>query len=100
MDQTPLAFEFLNGRTYDKRGSNTIWLKESRSGSNKRQATLQLCVFVDGEPQCKPLLMFKGKEKGDSRRRTEEKKYHPSVTVIFNEKAYANSTNLKSWIKT
>jgi hypothetical protein len=38
--------------------------------------------------------MFKGKEKGDSRRRTEEKKYHPSVTVIFNEKAYANSTNL------
>lgn len=24
MDQTPLAFEFLNGRTYDKRGSNTI----------------------------------------------------------------------------
>jgi hypothetical protein len=38
--------------------------------------------------------MFKGGVKGDSRRRTKHKKYHPSVVVIFNEKAYANTSNL------
>jgi hypothetical protein len=73
MDQTPLAFEFVNGMTYDKGGSSTVWLKESKSGWNKGQATLQACVFADGEPRRKPLLMFKGKEKSNPRS-TEEKK--------------------------
>jgi hypothetical protein len=32
MDQTPIAFEFIFGKTYDFKGSKTIWLKEARSG--------------------------------------------------------------------
>jgi hypothetical protein len=39
--------------------------------------------------------MFKGKAgKRDSCRKAEYKEYYPSVVVIFNKKAYANTSNL------
>ena len=47
MDQTPIAFEFLSGKTYDFKGLKTVWLKEAKSGWDQRQATLQLCVFAN-----------------------------------------------------
>jgi hypothetical protein len=40
-----------------------------------------------------------GSEKEDSRRCTEEKRYSLDVNVIFNPKAYANTQNLKGWVK-
>jgi hypothetical protein len=40
IDQTPIAFEFLSGRTYELKGVKTVWIKEQRSGWDKRQATL------------------------------------------------------------
>jgi len=43
--------------------------------------------------------MFKGGVKGDSCRRNKYKRYHLSVVVIFNEKAYANTSNLINWVK-
>jgi hypothetical protein len=44
--------------------------------------------------------MFKGKPKSkDYSRRLEEKKYNPGVIVIFNDKAYANTSNLIDWVK-
>jgi hypothetical protein len=32
IDQTPIAFKFLLGRTYDFKGAKTIWIKEQRLG--------------------------------------------------------------------
>lgn len=70
MDQTPLPYEFNEGKTYSKRGAKTVWVKEQRSGWNKRQATLQICVYTDGLPHTEPLIMFRGKEGvGDNRRK-------------------------------
>jgi hypothetical protein len=43
--------------------------------------------------------MFKDRVKGDSCRHAEHKKYHPGVVVIFNEKAYTNTSNLIDWVK-
>jgi len=43
--------------------------------------------------------MFKGKPKGDGCRKTERQKYHPGVVVIFNDKAWANTSNLLDWVK-
>jgi len=95
IDQTPLLFEYLKGRTYEKTRARTVSLKGGKSGHNKRQCTLQVTVFTDRVPCCKPLLMFKGKPRlGDSRRRAKRKQYYPGVVVIFNEKAYANTSNL------
>lgn len=99
MDQTPIAFEFLSGRTYDQKGAKTIWIKEQRSGWDRRQATLQVCVYADGVRRCKPLLIFHGDPVGDSRRRKEEKLYDKGVYVTFNKTAWADSTNLKDWVK-
>jgi hypothetical protein len=98
MDQSPLPFEYLKGRTYAKRGDKTVRLKEGKSGHDRRQCTLQIAVFADGILRCKPLLIFKGKPKGDNRRKLEQKKYHPGVVVAFNEKAWANTSNLLDWV--
>jgi hypothetical protein len=49
MDQTPLPFEYLSGKTYACKGDKTIWVKVTRSGWDKQQATLVLTVFADGE---------------------------------------------------
>ena len=99
MDQSPLTFEFLKGKTLKKKGSKTVRLKGAKSGWDKRQSSLQIAVFIDGVIRIKPLLIFKGKLKGDSRHRTEARKYHPGIVVIFNEKAYANTSNLIAWVK-
>jgi hypothetical protein len=47
----------------------------------------------------RPLLIFHGNPSGDSRRRAEEKLYDKRVCVVFNETAWADSTNLKDWVK-
>lgn len=99
MDQTPIAFEFLSGRTYDLKGTKSVWIKEQRSGWDRRQATLQVVVYADGINRCKPLLIFHGDPIGDSRRRTEVKLYDPRVRVAFNKTAWADGNNLKDWVK-
>jgi hypothetical protein len=40
MDQSPLAFEFLKGRTLTRIGDRTITFKGAKSGWEKRQCTL------------------------------------------------------------
>jgi hypothetical protein len=99
IDQTPIAFEFLAGCTYNYKGAKTVWVKEQRSGWDRRQATLQVCVFADGKRRCKPLLIFYSKPVGDSHRRAEEKLYNEGICTAFNETAWADATNLKVWIK-
>jgi len=59
MDQTPLPFEFLSGQTYEPTGSKTVWVKGGTGGWDKRQATLQLTIFADGEMLVAPLIFFK-----------------------------------------
>jgi hypothetical protein len=47
IDQTPLAFDFLSTKTYHSKGAKTIWIKESKSGWNKRKCTLQIAACAD-----------------------------------------------------
>jgi transposase-like protein len=61
MDQTPISFEFLGSRTYDTTGVRTVFVKQTGSGWDRRQATLQILVHADGIQRCKPLLIFHGK---------------------------------------
>ena len=60
MNQTPLPFMFASGETYSRTGEKTVWVRGGASGLDKRQCTVQLTVFADGEPRVKPLLIFKG----------------------------------------
>jgi len=43
VDETPLPWEYLIGRTYDLKGAQTVWSKSAESGSEKRQCTIFWC---------------------------------------------------------
>ena len=58
MDQTPLPFDFLCGKTYSIGGAKTVWVKGTGSGLDKRQVTVQLCIFADGIARVKPMIVF------------------------------------------
>ena len=60
MNQTPLPFSFASGEIYAETGLRTVWVQGGASGMEKRQCTVQLTIFADGEPRVKPLLIFKG----------------------------------------
>jgi hypothetical protein len=44
------------------RGVRTVFVKQTGSGGDRRQATLQILVHADGIQRCKPLLIFHGKD--------------------------------------
>lgn len=97
MDQTPVPFEYLEGRTYNQIGEKSIWLQSSKSGWDKRQGTIQLTVFADGVARVKPLIFFRGKGTG-STIVSEQRLYDNRVVVKFNPTAYANSSNMLEWL--
>ena len=73
MDQTPLEFCFnTKGATYAKMGKKTVRTRTSGSGHEKRQCTVQLTVFADGEPKVKQSLIFKGSGKRISDEETKQ----------------------------
>jgi hypothetical protein len=88
MDQTPISFEFLDNRTYDTTGVKTVFVKQTGSGWDRRQATLQILVHADGIQRCKPLLIFHGKNEDHRQKpkagslRREYKLYDSRVEVI------------------
>jgi hypothetical protein len=63
IDQTPISFEFLDKRIYDTTGVKTVFLKQTGSGWDQRQATLQILVHADSIQRYKPLLVFHGMNK-------------------------------------
>lgn len=87
LDETPIPFEYLDGATYGPSGLKTVWVKSTRSGWDKRQASLVLCVFADGVPRIPPMVIFHGmgKRLGD-----EFDHYHLGVLIEFNKKGYMN----------
>lgn len=97
MDETPIPFEYLDGRSYDFVGARTVSGKTDRSGWDKRQATLILYIFADGIPRLKPKIIFHART-GNSVREKEGHLYHPGVTVEFNKTAYNNETLFCKWI--
>jgi hypothetical protein len=54
LDETPLPFEFLEGYTYNIRGTKTIAGKSKRNGWGKRQATTILYIITNGNTPFKP----------------------------------------------
>ena len=95
LDEIPLPFEFLDGYTYDAIGTKSVDAKTSRSGWGKRQATLILYIFADGEPRLQPTLIFHGQGNVTT---AERAAYHPGVTVKFNKEAYNNEDLFLHWI--
>ncbi|RPB06020.1 DDE-domain-containing protein [Choiromyces venosus 120613-1] len=96
LDETPILFEYLEGKTYDTIGQKTIWAKAGQNGWDKRQASLVLCIFVDGILRVPSMIIFCGKGERLGR---EQSDYHPGVEVEFNEKAYMNDSLFLRYIE-
>ena len=100
MDQTPLPWEYLEGKTYEFKGSKTVWVRAQRSWWDKQQATIQLTIFANGIDRVMPLIIFRGIEDNTSTpRRREEKLLDPRVVDKFNPKEYVNSTIMMFWLE-
>jgi hypothetical protein len=100
MDQIPLPWEYLEGKTYEFKGSKMVWVHTRRSGWDKRQATIQLTIFTDSIDRVIPLIIFHGTENNTSApRRREEKLFDSRVVVKFNPKGYANSVIMLFWLE-
>jgi len=86
MDETPLPFEYLSGRTDNQQGEKMIWIQGSQqSGWDKRQTTIQLTIFADAVPHVKPLIFFRRPGVGTTVR-VKKALYDPQVVVKFNPK--------------
>jgi hypothetical protein len=102
MDQTPISFEFLDNKTYDTKGVRTVFVKQTGSGWDRRQATLQILVHADGIQRCKPLLIFHGKNEDHRQKpkagnlRREYKLYDSRVEVRSNTLGNTSSQRLIS----
>ena len=95
LDETPIPFDFLDGKTYNSICEKTIWAKESKSGWGKRQASLVLCIFGDGIPRIPPMIIFHGT---GQRLGNEKQQYDPRVLVEYNPTAYMNESLFERYI--
>ena len=97
MDQIPLQFCFnFKGATYAEKGEKSVWSRTTGEGHDKKQCTMQLTIFTDGEPCIKPLLIFKGTEQRTSD--IEKRQYDPRVVVKFQENAWCNEEIIVFWL--
>lgn len=93
VDQTPVPFSFCSGPTYETTNSSSVWVRSSASGLDKRQCTVQLMIFADGEPRVKPFIIFKGTGKRISLR--ERVQYDNRVHVNFQPNAWCDESMME-----
>ena len=96
VDQTPLPFTFNCGQGYNKTGEKTVWHRGAASGLDKRQCTVQLTIFADGEARVPPLLIFRGK--GLRISQVEKTQYDRRVRVQFQENAWCDEAQMLKWV--
>lgn len=95
VDQTPLPFSFTKGEGYDVRGAKTVWHRGAGSSLEKRQCTVQVTIFADGEPRVKPLLIFRGK--GLRISQAETRAYDSRVVVKFQPNPWCDEEIMLFW---
>lgn len=98
VDETPLLWEYLIGRTYNLQGAKTVWSKSADSGTEKRQCTLFLCVFTDGVPRVPSILIFAAST-GDKIHQKESHLWDKHVHVEFSPTGWMNETLFSKFIE-
>lgn len=97
VDQVPLPLQ-CGGKlkTLATRGEKIIWMKQ-REGSNKRAATLQMCIHLGevGIKQPKACILFRGQGKRLSQE--EKESWDPRVIVRFQKNAWADDKFCVEW---
>ena len=96
MDQTPLSFSFCDGDTYADKGESSVWVRGGGSGLDKRQCTVQLTLFANGENYVKPMIIFRGT--GKRIPFSERVTYDKKVVVRFQQNAWCDEEVMKFWV--
>jgi hypothetical protein len=96
MDQTPSPFEYLDGQTYEHIGAKTVQAKSTKSGWDKRQATLMISASGDGQ-LLKIIIIFRGEGLIPHEELAQLYSYSDKVIVLFNENAYCNEEVMQQW---
>lgn len=94
-DQVPFSIGDVLKTTYAKKGASTVRIASQKS-SDKRFATLQLCVSLGGKTQCAPMVIFKGQ---GNITQAERDQYDSRVHVMFQKKAWMDGKIFKAWIE-
>ena len=87
-----------DGKTYDKKGVKEVWAQSGQSSLEKRQATVQLTVFVDLVDRVGPTVIFRGK--GHRIIAKEKQSYERQVKILYQEKAWCDDEIMMEWIST
>ncbi|CAB3999323.1 C2H2 zinc finger [Paramuricea clavata] len=95
MDQVPLPFVVDQDKTYDVTGNKQVWVSQPSTGLDKRQATLQLCIWAEGEQNVKPAIVFRGKGNITS---AEKAQYNKGVDVYFQKCAWMDADLDMEWV--
>ena len=100
VDQSPLPFVIDHKRTYEvieeDQRYRKVWIQQPRSGLDKRQCTLQVCIRAEGE-QPKIAIIFRGT--GKRLKESERLAYHPLVDVYFQANAWADTPVSVEWVE-
>ena len=98
LDQVPLPFVLDNKTTYEtpKGRNEKCWIACPGSGLDKRQCSLQVC-FSPENNQVRTEIIFRGTGKNISQ--SEKRKYHKSVDVFWQNKAWADTPVSCEWVK-
>ena len=99
-DQSPLVLQPSSGTTLERAGAKTVVIASKESG-DKRVATLQICVRLDGTPDAPvaqpPIsIIFAGQGKRISV--AERAGYDPRVHVMFQPKAWMDGATMVKWL--
>jgi hypothetical protein len=98
MDQIPIVFEWMDGKTLETTGAKSVTFYSQRSGFEKRQCTVQLTVSADGVMRVKPLCIFRGVS--DSKLlKAERYLYDKDVVVTFQKKAWCDEKVMEEWLR-
>jgi hypothetical protein len=79
---------------YDFKGARTVADKSDRSGWDKRQTTIILCIMADGSTLFKLVVIFYGK-----RTEAKKEKYNNRIDIQVNETAYNNEELFHTWLR-
>ena len=82
-------------KTYEIKGSEQVWVSQSSSGLDRRQATLQLCIRAEGQQNVKPAIVFRGKGNASAE---EKGQYDEGVDVYFQNCAWMDSEINMQWV--
>jgi hypothetical protein len=95
-DQVPLPFVVEQNRTWESKGSKSVWLLQPGGGAlSKRQATLLLFFCADPSVVCRPAIIFRGM--GKRIKASERAAWHPDIDVYFQAKAWADTPMMVAW---